>query len=72
VFSYEAAFSLFNLKRKMTHALYEAIPGSPQFSDEDNIAYAFERFKKSMIDFLKLRWCSSRAFRIWAVIKIGI
>jgi hypothetical protein len=46
-----AAFSLFNLKRKMTHALDEAIPGSPQFSDEDNIAYAFERFKKSMIDF---------------------
>jgi hypothetical protein len=35
----------------MTHALDEAIPESPQFSDGDNICYAFERFKKSMIDF---------------------
>ena len=35
----------------MTHALNEAIPGTPEFSDEENITYAFERFKKSLIDF---------------------
>ena len=47
----KTAFSLFSLKRKMTHALNEAIPGAPKFSDEENIIDAFERFKKSLIDF---------------------
>ncbi|MFV8569579.1 DUF1569 domain-containing protein [Marinobacter sp. SBS5] len=47
----KAAFSLFSSKRKMTHALDEAIPGAPNFSNEENIADAFERFKKSLIDF---------------------
>jgi len=47
----KAAFSLFNSKRKMFHALDEAIPGAPDFSDKENITNAFERFKKSLIDF---------------------
>ena len=49
----KAAFSLFNSKRKMTHALDEAIPGAPEFVDQENITDAFERFKKSLIDFQK-------------------
>ena len=49
----KTAFSLFSSKRKMIHALDEAIPGAPKFSDEDNITDAFERFKKSLIDFKK-------------------
>lgn len=47
----KTAFSLFSSKRKMTHALDEAIPGAPKFSNEENVTYAFERFKKSLIDF---------------------
>jgi hypothetical protein len=47
------AFSLFSAKRKMTHALNEAIPGAPEFSSDENIDNAFERFKKSLIDFKK-------------------
>ena len=47
----KAAFSLFSSKRKMTHALDESIPGAPEFSDEESVADAFERFKKSLIDF---------------------
>ena len=49
----KTAFSLFSSKRKMTHALNEAIPGAPEFSDDENITDAFERFKKSLIDFKK-------------------
>lgn len=47
----KTAFSLFSSKRKMTHALNEAIPGAPEFSDEENMTDAFERFRKSLIDF---------------------
>lgn len=47
----KVAFSLFSSKRKMTHALNEAIPGAPEFSNDENIAEAYERFKKSLIDF---------------------
>jgi hypothetical protein len=47
----KAAFSLFSSKRKMRHALDEAIPGAPLFSSEENIINAFERFEKSLIDF---------------------
>ena len=47
----KAAFSLFSAKGKMTHPLNEAIPGAPVFSLEENIALAFERFKKSLKDF---------------------
>ena len=49
----KTAFSLFSSKRKMTHALNEAIPGAPEFPEVENIADAFERFKKSLIDFKK-------------------
>lgn len=49
----KTAFSLFSSKRKMTHSLDEAIPGAPKFSNEENIADAFERFRKSLIDFKK-------------------
>lgn len=47
----KTAFSLFSSKRKMTHALDEAIPGAPDLSNEGNIAVAFDRFKQSLIDF---------------------
>tara|TARA_R110000744_G_scaffold262275_4_gene376854 strand:- start:16120 stop:16650 length:531 start_codon:yes stop_codon:yes gene_type:complete len=47
----KAAFFLFSEKRKMTHALNEAIPGAPLLSKQGNIIDAFERFKKSLIDF---------------------
>lgn len=35
----------------MTHPLDEVIPGSTEFSDEENITDAFDRFKKSLIAF---------------------
>lgn len=47
----KTAFSLFSAKRKMTHALNEAIPGAPNFPRAENISAAFERFKQSLIDF---------------------
>lgn len=47
----KAAFSLFSSKRKMTHGLDEAIPGAPDFSANVKLTDAFERFKKSLIDF---------------------
>ncbi|MEE9322430.1 MAG: DUF1569 domain-containing protein [Granulosicoccus sp.] len=49
----KTAFSLFSSKRKMTHALDEAIPGTPEFSNEESITDAFERFRQSLIDFKK-------------------
>lgn len=45
------AFKAFTAKGKMTHALNEVIPGAPAFSQDEDIAYAFERFKKSLLDF---------------------
>ena len=47
----KAVFSLFSSQGKMTHALSEAIPGAPDFSDDENLVDAFERLKKSLIDF---------------------
>lgn len=45
------AFSAFSAKGKMKHGLNEIIPGAPSFSTEENIQLAYERFKKSLIDF---------------------
>jgi len=47
----KTAFSLFSAKGKMTHALNEIIPGAPEFSKEENIATAIERFRTSLTDF---------------------
>lgn len=45
------AFSAFSAKGKMSHGLNEIIPGAPSFSKEENIQFAYERFKKSLLDF---------------------
>ncbi len=47
----KAAFSVFSAKGKMTHPLNEVIPGAPDFQSDENITEAYERFKKSLIDF---------------------
>lgn len=47
----KAAFSLFSAKRKMTHPLNEVIPGAPELQINENVSLAYERFKKSLIDF---------------------
>lgn len=47
----KVAFSLFSAKGKMTHALNEAIPGAPDFSNDENITLAFDRFRQSLVDF---------------------
>ena len=47
----KTAFSLFHAKGKMTHPLDEAIPGAPLLAKDANTLRAFERFKKSLLDF---------------------
>lgn len=47
----KSVFAGFSSKRKMIHALDEPIPGAPGFSNEGNVTDAFERFRKSLIDF---------------------
>jgi len=47
----QTAFSLFLAKGKMTHPLDEAIPGAPLLAKDANTLHAYERFKKSLMDF---------------------
>jgi hypothetical protein len=47
----QTAFSLFLAKGKMTHPLDEAIPGAPLLAQDANTLLAYERFKKSLLDF---------------------
>ena len=47
----QTAFSLFLAKGKMTHPLDEAIPGAPLLAKDANTLLAYERFKKSLLDF---------------------
>jgi hypothetical protein len=65
----KTAFSLFSSKRKMIHALDEAIPGAPDFSNEGSIAVAFERFKQSLIDFKEYEGALAPHFAYGALTK---
>ena len=66
----KAAFLLFSSKGKMTHSLNEAIPGAPEFSLEANVAMAFERFKKSLMDFQQYKGVLAPHFAYGALSKL--
>ena len=46
-----AAFAVFSSKGEMRHNLAESIPGSPRITSAENADQAFERFRRSMMDF---------------------
>ena len=45
------AFSAFSVKGQMIHNLSEAIPGAKLLKENEDINYAYERLKKSMLEF---------------------
>jgi hypothetical protein len=47
------AFSIFSSKGKMTHNLSEVIPGAEPFSAKEDVMFALDRFKKSLVGFKK-------------------
>lgn len=45
------AFAAFSAKEEMTHGLSEVIPGAPLIEENEDITYAFSRFRDSLIKF---------------------